>query len=462
MRRRAGLTPAHQVPDSAHTGVASFKAAQVVIIGGGPAGLMAAEVLASGGAQVDLYDAMPSIGRKFLLAGKGGLNLTHAEPAAQFTQRYGAGEPQLLASIAQFGADQVRAWAQGLGIATFVGTSSRVFPIEKKAAPLLRAWQKRLREAGVRFHMRHRWTGWNSDRGLNFATPAGAIEAAPAVVILALGGGSWARLGSDGAWVPWLRGDNVAVAPLKPSNCGFAIAWSEHFRSRFAGHPLKSVRLMFDEDAAEPFRRVGECMITDSGIEGGLIYAASARLREHIAATGSARVTLDLLPQHEPERVLRELRHPRGARSQASHLKSRLGLYGVKAGLLREALPREGFAEPLRLAAAIKALPLTLIAPRPLDEAISSAGGVCFAALDEHLMLKRLPGVFCAGEMLDWEAPTGGYLLTACLATGRAAGLGALAWLARVSADGPDPQVRDPAVAERQDGARLLLDEAAP
>ncbi len=462
MRWRAGLTPAHQVPDSAHTGVASLKAAQVAIIGGGPAGLMAAEVLANGGAQVDLYDAMPSIGRKFLLAGKGGLNLTHAEPAAQFTQRYGAGEPQLLASVGQFGADQVREWAQGLGIATFVGTSSRVFPIEKKAAPLLRAWQKRLREAGVCFHMRHRWTGWNSARSMGFATPAGAIELSPAVVILALGGGSWARLGSDGAWVPWLRDQNVTVAPLKPSNCGFDIAWSEHFRSRFAGHPLKSVRLMFDEDAALPFRRDGECMITDSGIEGGLIYAASARLREHIAATGFARVTLDLLPQHQPDRVLRELRHPRGARSQASHLKSRLGFYGVKAGLLREVLPREGFAEPLRLAAAIKALPLTLIAPRPLDEAISSAGGVCFAALDEHLMLERLPGVFCAGEMLDWEAPTGGYLLTACLATGRAAGLGALAWLARASADGSDPQVCDPAAVGRQDGARLLLDEAAP
>ena len=423
---------------------------------------MAAEVLSRGGVRVDLYDAMPSIGRKFLLAGKGGLNLTHAEPAAQFLKRYGAGNPQLLARIAQYGADQVRGWATGLGIETFVGTSSRVFPIEKKAAPLLRAWQRRLREAGVNFHMRHRWTGWNSDRGLTFATPAGAIELKPAVVILALGGGSWARLGSDGAWVPWLRDQNVTVAPLKPSNCGFDIAWSEHFRSRFAGHPLKSVRLMFDGDAAEPFRRDGECMITDTGIEGGLIYAASARLREQIAATGSARIELDLLPQHEPDRVLRELQHPRGSRSQASHLKSRLGVSGVKAGLLREALPREGFAEPLRLAAAIKALPLTLIAPRPLDEAISSAGGVSFAALDQHLMLQSLAGVFCAGEMLDWEAPTGGYLLTACLATGRAAGMGALAWLARESAAEPQPAAHGPAVLERDAGEGLAHDQARP
>ena len=441
--------------------MASLKAAPVAIIGGGPAGLMAAEVLSAGGARVDLYDAMPSIARKFLLAGKGGLNLTHAEPAALFMQRYAAGNPQLLASIGQFGADQVRAWAQGLGIETFVGSSSRVFPLEKKAAPLLRAWQKRLREAGVDFHMRHRWTGWNSTRGLGFATPSGAIEVKPALTILALGGGSWARLGSDGGWVPWLRGENVPVASLKPANCGFDIAWSEHFRSRFAGHPLKSVRLLFDEDAGEPFRRDGECMITDAGIEGGLIYAACARLREQIAAKGSASIKLDLLPQHETARVLRELQHPRGARSQASHLKSRLGLSGVKAGLLREALPREGFAEPLRLAAAIKALPLTLVAARPLDEAISSAGGVCFEALDEHLMLRRLPGVFCAGEMLDWEAPTGGYLLTACLATGRAAGLGALAWLARETAGSPCPEARGPAQSERQAGTGLAHHEAA-
>lgn len=434
----------------------------MAVIGGGPAGLMAAEVLAGAGARVDLYDAMPSIGRKFLLAGKGGLNLTHAESAERFMQRYGAGNPQLLASIGRFGAAEVRLWTKGLGIETFVGTSSRVFPLEKKAAPLLRAWQKRLREAGVNFHMRHRWTGWNKGGGCAFATPTGSIERKPAVVILALGGGSWARLGSDGAWVSWLRGENVKVAPLEPSNCGFDIAWSEHFKTRFAGHPLKSVRLMVDDGAGEPFRRDGECMITDTGIEGGLIYAASARLREQIAATGSARIALDLLPQHEPDRVLRELQHPRGARSQASHLKSRLSFCGVKAGLLREVLPREGFAEPLRLAATIKALPLTLTATRPLDEAISSAGGVCFEALDEGLMLKNLPGVFCAGEMLDWEAPTGGYLLTACLATGRAAGLGALAWLACASAAKPFSEQPGPAASEHATGAALAHEEAAP
>ncbi len=461
MRRCAGLTSAQQVFDLAPPGVAQHQAAPVAIIGGGPAGLMAAEVLSAGGARVDLYDAMPSIGRKFLLAGKGGLNLTHAEPAALFMQRYAAGNPQLLASIGQFGADQVRAWANGLRIQTFVGTSSRVFPVEKKAAPLLRAWQKRLREAGVRFHMRHRWTGWTVGRNLGFATPAGAIEVIPALTILALGGGSWSRLGSDGAWVPWLLHENVAVAPLKPSNCGFEVAWSEHFKSRFAGHPLKSARLMFDDDGGAPFCRDGECMITDTGIEGGLIYAVSARLREQIAAKGSADIRLDLLPQHEQARVLRELQHPRGARSLANHLKSRLGFHGVKAGLLREVLPREGFADPQRLADAIKALPLTLVAARPLDEAISSAGGVCFEALDEHLMLKGLPGVFCAGEMLDWEAPTGGYLLTACLATGRAAGLGALAWLARETGHKTLPEPCDLAQAERQAGTGLAHHEAA-
>ncbi len=411
--------------------MADHQLARVAVIGGGPAGLMAAEVLSEGGAQVDLYDAMPSIGRKFLLAGKGGLNLTHAEPAALFMQRYGGRNPQLQASLAQFGADAVRIWAVGLGIETFVGSSSRVFPLEKKAAPLLRAWQKRLRDAGVVFHMRHRWTGWDGAGAIAFATPAGAIECRPDAVVLALGGASWARLGSDGAWVPWLAARQVAVAPLKPANCGFDLVWSAHFKTRFAGHPLKSIRLTFDDGAAEPFRRAGECMITETGIEGGLIYAASGRLRERIAVNGSAVIELDLLPQHDAERVLRELRHPRGARSLASHLKSRLGISGVKAGLLRETLPRDGFAEPSRMVAAIKALPLTLAAPRPLDEAISTAGGVTFAALDGQLMLRSLPGVFCAGEMLDWEAPTGGYLLTACLATGRAAGRGALAWLAR-------------------------------
>lgn len=411
--------------------MADHESVRVAVIGGGPAGLMAAEVLSAGGAQVELYDAMPSIGRKFLLAGRGGLNLTHAEPAALFMQRYGGRNPQLRASLGQFGADAVRSWAAGLGIETFVGTSSRVFPLEKKAAPLLRAWQKRLRDFGVGFHMRHRWTGWDDAATLAFATPAGAIKCRPDAVVLALGGASWARLGSDGAWVPWLAGRQVVVAPLKPANCGFDLLWSTHFKTRFAGHPLKSVRLSFDDGAGEAFRRAGECMITETGIEGGLIYAAADRLRERIAATGSAVIELDLLPQHEPERVLRELRHPRGARSLASHLKSRLGISGVKAGLLREALPREGLAEPSRMAVAIKALPLTLIAPRPLDEAISTAGGVTFAALDGQLMLRNLPGVFCAGEMLDWEAPTGGYLLTACLATGRAAGVGALAWLAR-------------------------------
>ena len=401
----------------------------VAIIGGGPAGLMAAEVLAQGGVRVDLYDAMPSVGRKFLLAGKGGMNLTHAEPAAAFLSRYGMRNAQIAPLLDGFGPEALRAWVHGLGIDTFVGSSGRVFPADMKAAPLLRAWLHRLREAGVRFHMRHRWLGWDEDGALRFLAPPGELTMQADAVVLALGGGSWARLGSDGAWLPLLAQRGVAVAPLRPANCGFEIAWSEHFRTRFAGHPLKSVTVSHTDAAGVAASRQGEFVVSSSGVEGSLIYALSAPLREQIAAAGSVLLHLDLMPDWRSQRVLDEVARPRGSRSMSSHLQSRLGLKGVKTGLLRELASAQDFAEPARLAAMIKALPLRLTATRPLDEAISSAGGVTFEALDQRLMLKALPGVFCAGEMLDWEAPTGGYLLTACFAGGRAAGLGALAWL---------------------------------
>jgi uncharacterized flavoprotein (TIGR03862 family) len=406
-------------------------ARSAVIIGGGPAGLMAAEVLAQGGVQVDLYDAMPSVGRKFLLAGKGGMNLTHAEPAAAFRSRYGARRADLEPLLDAFGPEQLRAWAHGLGIDTFVGSSQRVFPTDMKAAPLLRAWLHRLRTDGVRFHMRSRWLGWDEQGALRIATPDGERNVRADAVVLALGGGSWARLGSDGAWVPLLQEKGVPVAALQPANCGFDVGWSEHFRARYAGQPVKAVSASCTDAGNETHRRQGEFMITAGGIEGSLIYALSAHLRDAITATGTALLHLDLAPGKDLQRVIDEVAHPRGSRSMASHLQSRVGIHGVKAGLLHEFVPKQDYADPLRLAAAIKSLPVPLKAPRPIDEAISSAGGVLFEALDQGLMIKQAPGIFCAGEMLDWEAPTGGYLLTACFASGRAAGLGALAWLQR-------------------------------
>ncbi len=398
---------------------------KAIVIGAGPAGLMAAEALAAGGAAVDVYDAMPSAGRKFLMAGKSGLNLTHAEPFENFVARYGARRDWVEPWLRDFGADALRDWARGLGVDTFVGSSGRVFPEGMKAAPLLRAWLHRLRAAGVRFHMRHRWLG-REDGDLLFDTPSGSIKlgAGGAAVILALGGGSWRKLGSDGAWVPLLRERGVEVAPLKPANCGFDVPWSAHFKEKFAGQPAKSVVASFGGK-----QRQGEFVITRHGVEGGLIYAFSAALRDALERDGGATLTLDLAPGRSLERLTQEIAHPRGARSLASHLQNRAGIAGVKTGLLRECLPRETFDDPAALAAAVKALPLRLAAPRPLDEAISSAGGVAAAALDERLMLKALPGVFCAGEMLDWEAPTGGYLLTACFASGLVAGQGALTWL---------------------------------
>jgi hypothetical protein len=402
---------------------------RVAVIGGGPAGLMAAEVLAAGGVQVDVYDAMPSTGRKFLLAGKGGMNITHSEPYPDFVGRYRGRQQEVRRWLDQFTPEDVRAWIHGLGIETFVGSSGRVFPTDMKAAPLLRAWLHRLRESGVRFHMRHRWTGWQDGR-LRMQTPAGELLVDSDAVVLALGGASWARLGSDGSWAPLLAERGVEVAPLAPANCGFDTEWSEHFSSRYAGEPLTTVAVAWRADDGSMARRKGQFVVTRTGIEGSLVYAVSAPLRDQIAREGKATLWLDLAPDHSAQRVLEEVARPRGARSMASHLQSRLGLKGVKAGLLRECLSLEAYADPARLAAGIKALPVTVLRPRPIIEAISSAGGVRFDAL-EGSMLRALPGVFVAGEMVDWEAPTGGYLLTACFASGRAAGRDALAWLRR-------------------------------
>jgi hypothetical protein len=403
----------------------------VAVIGGGPAGLMAVEVLAQGGVRVDLYDAMPSVGRKFLLAGVGGMNITHSEPFDAFLSRYGARAAVIQPLLEAFSPDALREWIHGLGVETFVGSSGRVFPKDMKAAPLLRAWLHRLREAGVRFHVRHRWLGWSDEGALRFDVPGGEMAVQADAVVLALGGGSWAKLGSDGAWVPLLAQRGIDVAPLVPSNCGFDVAsgWSEHLRSRFAGQPLKTVALRFTDAVGHSHERRGELMLSDTGIEGSLVYALSAPLRDTIAAQGAAMLQLDLAPDKTLERVIAEVAHPRGARSLSSHLQSRSGIKGAKMALLREILSPDQLNDAIALANAIKSLPLTLAAARPLDEAISSAGGVRFEALDKNLMLRALPGVFCAGEMLDWEAPTGGYLLTACFASGRAAGQGALNYL---------------------------------
>jgi uncharacterized flavoprotein (TIGR03862 family) len=377
---------------------------------------------------------MPSAGRKFLMAGKSGLNLTHSEPTANFVTRYGDRSEWVAAWLREFDAEALRDWARDLGVETFVGSSGRVFPQDMKAAPLLRAWLHRLRAAGVRFHMRHRWLGWEGDE-LIFASADGKtkVSLCETALVLALGGGSWSKLGSDGAWVPLLRERSIAVAALRPANCGFDVAWSEHFCDKFVGQPVKSVVASF---AGE--QRQGEFVITRQGVEGGLIYAFSAALRDVIEKDGSATLHLDLALGKSQERLMQEIAHPRGARSMGSHLQSRAGITGVKAGLLRECTAKSDYTDPPRLAAAIKALPLKLNSPRPLDEAISSAGGVTAAAFDDKLMLKQLPGVFCAGEMLDWEAPTGGYLLTGCLASGRAAGQGVLAWLRTSGSAGAD------------------------
>jgi len=434
----SGRADVHSPSDSA------ARCAGAAVIGGGPAGLMAAETLAAAGFAVDLFDAMPSTGRKLLLAGKSGLNITHDEVLARFVARYGDRAPQVKTWLDALGPGALRAWVHELGVETFVGSSGRVFPTGMKAAPLLRAWLARLRRQGVRFHMRHRWLGWH-DGALRFARPEGTQCVRSGATVLALGGGSWARLGSDGAWVPLLGERGIPVASLRPANCGFECGWSEHFRSRFAGQPVKSVSARTADDSAS---RLGEFVIADYGVEGSLVYALSRALREAIGIHGQAQLLLDLVPDVPRARLAATLARQRAGQTLANRLRG-IGVHGVKAALVREICGPGMGSDPQALAQVVKSLPLSLRAARPLDEAISSAGGVCFEALDAHLMLRAAPGVFCAGEMIDWEAPTGGYLLSACFASGRVAGAGAAAWL---SGHGPALAQGQPALGDAVDG----------
>ncbi|MEO5963047.1 MAG: TIGR03862 family flavoprotein [Thermomonas sp.] len=402
---------------------------RLAIIGGGPAGLMAAEVARAAGLAVDLYEAKGSVGRKFLIAGKGGLNLTYSEARPGFDARYRERAVDVGCWLDDFDGDALREWARSLGIETYVGSSGRVFPMDLKAAPLLRGWVRRLRESGVIFHVQHRWLGWNEDGRLRFATPDEEHRVSADAVVLALGGGSWPELGSDGAWVETLSERGVAIAALQPSNCGFDIGWSPHLAQRHAGAPLKPV-VAYWRDARGIERTLqGECVVTATGIEGSLIYALSADLRDAITRHGEARFALDLVPGRELERLQRDLGKPRQRRSLAEHLRRQAGIIGVKTSLLHEVLDKDQLSDMAQVSSTLKRLPLRLTAARPIAEAISSAGGVRMEALDQGLMLRDLPGLFCAGEMLDWEAPTGGYLLTACFASGLRAGNAAVHWL---------------------------------
>lgn len=410
----------------------SSSLAPVAIIGAGPAGLMAAEVIGQAGWAVDVYDAMPSPGRKFLLAGKGGLNITHSEPLEQFLGRYGESRHFIEPHILAFTPDQLRAWCQALGIETFIGSSGKVFPEQMKAAPLLRNWLQRLRSQHMHLYVRHRWQsiepctkGWR----LTLHTPEGIKTADYTNVIFSLGGASWARLGSDGAWVAQFSELEVATQPLLPSNCGFETDWSEHFKTHFAGEALKNIAARVrTAEGLSPIRR-GECMISAEGLEGSLVYAFGNTLRKELLQHGEACLHLDLLPDRSAQWLQENIAAPRGARSMASHLQSKLGLKGVKAGVLRECCDAATYNNPAALVAAIKSLPVRFTRMRPIDEAISTAGGLCFSEFNAQLMLNKYPGIFCAGEMLDWDAPTGGYLLTACMATGRSAGKGAVQYL---------------------------------
>ncbi len=390
---------------------------------------MAAEQALAAGLAVDLYEAKGSVGRKFLLAGKGGLNLTHGEPAEVFAARYRERSQAVARWLAAFDAQALRSWARGLGVETFVGSSGRVFPADMKAAPLLRGWVHRLRESGATFHVHHRWLGWNTAGELRFATAAGERNVRADATVLALGGASWPQLGSDGRWADILADAGVALAPLRPANCGFELDWSEHLRTRFAGAPLKPVVAHWRDRHGVAHQRQGECVLSEYGIEGSLVYAIGAELREQLAAGGQPPLTLDLAPGYRREALAARLAAPRGKHSIGDWLRRRAGLDAARCALVFELTDKATLADPDALAAHIKALPLRLRAPRPVAEAISTAGGVRLEALDEQLMLHARPGVFCAGEMLDWEAPTGGYLLTACFASGLLAGRGAAQWL---------------------------------
>ena len=409
---------------------------RVAVVGGGPAGLFAAELLRAAGCEVHVFEAKGSVGRKFLVAGKGGLNLTHSDPPALFSGRYRQRSAEVGRWLSAFDADALREWARGLGVETFVGSSGRVFPVDLKAAPLLRGWVRRLRAQGVDIHVHHRWLGWDDRGALRFATPDGETGFDADATVLALGGGSWPQLGSDGAWQDLLRDAGIEVAPLQSSNCGFDIAWSAHFAGRHAGAPLKPVVAHWRDPGGSVHALQGECVVSEHGIEGSLVYAISADLRELIARDGHALIELDLAPGRERARLQGELSRPRGKRSLSEHLRRAAGLDGAKAGLLREVLGADAMHDPAAVAVASKRLPLRLVATRPLAEAISSAGGVRLEALDDGLMLRARPGVFAAGEMLDWEAPTGGYLLTACFASGCVAAEGALRWLDNIAPAG--------------------------
>ncbi|GAA3090497.1 TIGR03862 family flavoprotein [Rhizobium viscosum] len=398
---------------------------KIAIIGGGPAGLSAAEMLSASGHAVSVYDAMPTFARKFLLAGKSGLNITHSEDYERFATRFGDANPRLRAALDAFTPADIRAWAAGLGTETFVGSSGRVFPNVMKASPLLRAWLARLEARGVSFFTRHRWIGF-AESGHVFETPDGRKTISCDATLLALGGASYPRLGSDADWVPLLSDRGIMIAPFQPANCGFDVAWSEIFRDRFAGEPLKSVTAT---SRAGTFP--GEFVISKHGIEGSLVYAHSAVLRDDLLQNGKATVAIDLAPGRTLDRLSRDLARQDAKTSFSNRLRKGAGIDGVKAALLRELVPETDRNDPHKLAAAIKALPVPLLRPRPITEAISSAGGIAFSEIDETYMLKHFPGTFAAGEMLDWEAPTGGYLLTACFATGQAAAKGIEAWLGR-------------------------------
>ena len=404
-------------------------APRLAIIGGGPAGLMAAEVARAAGIEVHLFEAKGSVGRKFLIAGKGGLNLTHSQPRPGFDARYRERAPEIGRWLEDFDGDAVRAWAKGLGVDTYVGSSGRVFPLDRKAAPLLRGWVRRLREAGVAFHVHHRWLGWNVGGELHFHTPKGERVFDADATVLALGGGSWPQLGSDGAWVATLQDRGIDVAELQPSNCGFDVGWSEYV-ARHAGAPLRPLVAYWHDAMGIENALQGECVLTETGIEGSLVYALSADLRDAIAREGATTLHLDLVPGRDLQRLQRDLGAARNSRSLGEHLRRRAGIGGAKAALLYETFDKASLQDMAKVAAGLKRLPLQLLRPRPIAEAISSAGGVRLEGLDRGLMLRHLPGVFVAGEMLDWEAPTGGYLLTACLASGLRAGAGAADWLA--------------------------------
>ncbi len=396
-----------------------------IIIGAGPAGLMAAETLAKAGCKVTVYDRKPSVGRKFLMAGRGGLNLTHSEPLEKFLTRYNEAQSFLAPLIHKFTPGDLRAWCEDLEQETFIGSSGRVFPKAMKASPLLRSWLARLSQLGVQFGLQRTWRGWNEDAALVFETSGGDNEILkPDAVLLALGGASWPGLGSDGAWAPLLESSGVDISPLKPANSGFTVPWSPHLKEKHAGEPLKNIALTIHDKTVQ-----GEMILSEFGVEGGAVYALSSHIRETIAAKGSATITIDLRPQQSKQDLLSKLSRPRGRQSFSTHLQKSLNLQPVHATLLREAVPDVQNHTVEQLAALIKALPIKLTAPFPMERAISSAGGIRLTALDHNMMLKNLPGVFAAGEMLDWEAPTGGYLLQACFATGFAAGNGMMAYL---------------------------------